>query len=171
METEEKDRRLLAKLEEARLQQLAIGPEGSFDKAGASARYAQAFREDGLDVTTVSPREGLEQIRKRAIRTQYLAALDDWAFMTPDPRLPEKLQAILALADADVAPFRLQWRAAAGKREALAKLAAEADVQTLSPSDIAMLGRYLYRAGGIPEAVALWRRAWDRHPGDFWINF
>jgi serine/threonine-protein kinase len=171
MKAEQKDRRLVAKLEEARLQQLTVGPDGAFDKVGASALYAQAFRDDGGDITTMSPAEAADYLRPRAIREQILAALDDWAFMTPDAKLQQRLQAILAVADGNGTSIRHRWRAAIGKREMLAQLAAEADVEKLRPSDVAQLGRYLYRAGGIKEAVQLWRRAWDKHPNDFWINF
>jgi tetratricopeptide (TPR) repeat protein len=57
IEAEARDRRLLARLEEARLQAAAAGKEGGFDRSGASALYAQAFRADGLDMQRLAAGE------------------------------------------------------------------------------------------------------------------
>jgi serine/threonine-protein kinase len=56
MEAESKDRRLLARLEEARMQAAVTAPEGSFDFAGSAALYAKAFADEGWDLTRMDPK-------------------------------------------------------------------------------------------------------------------
>ncbi|HEV3448096.1 MAG TPA: serine/threonine-protein kinase, partial [Gemmataceae bacterium] len=71
---------MVAQLEEARLQGSAAGPEG-FDYTGADQAYAAAFASYGLNLETFAPEEAAERIRTSPIRTQLVAALDDWAFI------------------------------------------------------------------------------------------
>jgi tetratricopeptide (TPR) repeat protein len=171
MEAEARDRRLLARLEEARLQVASAGQEGGFDRTGASARYARAFRIDGLDVLRLAPGTVARRLGDRAIRAEVVAALDEWAEITLDPKLEKRLDAIVALADTDPGSFRRRWRQARGQRRQLVRLAATAEARRLPPGDLARFSRSLSDAGAVAEAVALLRGGWSRHPGDFWINF
>jgi tetratricopeptide (TPR) repeat protein len=171
MEAETRDRRLLAALDEARLQAAAAGKEGGFDKTGASARYAQAFRQDGLDIFQTNPRALARSLQGRAIKAQLVAALDEWAEITPDAKVLKRLLTLLAQVDPHPASFRRRWRQARGNRGELLKLISTEEVRNLAPSDLARLGRSLKAAGVVPEAVGLLRQGWARHPADFWINF
>jgi serine/threonine protein kinase/Flp pilus assembly protein TadD len=171
MEAETRDRRLLAALDEARLQAAAAGEEGGFDKTGASARYAQAFRQDGLDIFQTNPRALARSWQGRAIKAQLVAALDEWAEITPDAKVLKRLVTLLAQVDPHPASFGRRWRQARGNRQQLLKLIATGEVRNLAPSDLARLGRSLTAAGAVPEAVGLLRQGWARHPADFWINF
>jgi serine/threonine-protein kinase len=165
-----KDRRLLLKLEEARLQ-AAAGKKSSFDNRGASARYAQAFQEDGLNLLRLPPREVARRLKGRAIKAQILAALDDWAEITLDAKLQPRLLRMIAVLDPNPDSFRSRWRNARGNRQLLTRLASAPQVRQLSPADLARLGRSLTSAKAVREAVDLLQKAWSKHPHDFWINF
>jgi tetratricopeptide (TPR) repeat protein/tRNA A-37 threonylcarbamoyl transferase component Bud32 len=171
MEAEARDRRLLARLEEARLQAASPGREGGFDRTGALARYARAFRSDGLDVLRLAPGRVARRLEGRAIRAELVAALDEWAAITWEGKLRKRLEAIVALADTGPGSFRRRWRQARGLRRQLVRLAATAEARRLPPADLARFGLSLTQAGAVAEAVALLRGGWSRHPGDFWINF
>ncbi len=83
LEAADKDRRMVARLEEARFQQAAAGNGGRFDYAGMAALYAAAFREDGLDLSSPEA-AAAERINGRAIRDDLLAALANWSNGTPN---------------------------------------------------------------------------------------
>jgi len=89
-----RDRRLLARLEQARLRAAAGGGTGGFENAGASALYAQAFRDGGWDLLRMTPREAAGRFRAQPIFARILPALDDWAFLTPDDRVRKHLRAV-----------------------------------------------------------------------------
>ena len=72
------------RLEAARFQEAAGGQEGGFDKAGAIALYAAAFRQDDQDWDSLATGRGGRRINRRAIREDLLAALDDWSVITPN---------------------------------------------------------------------------------------
>src|SRR5262249_37173893 len=56
-------------------------------------------------------------------------------------------------------------------RQALAALAAAADVRRLPPDTLTLLGLALADFAGVPEqAIALLRQAQRHHPGDLWMN-
>jgi serine/threonine-protein kinase len=173
VEREARDRRLLARLDEARLQAAAPSGRGPIDYAGAAASYAAAFRDDGLDVAALGPDEAADRINRREIRGELLAALADWARTTRDAGLREKLFRVVGAADPDPDSFRNRWNAAVqkGDREALARLAGEPAVGELPPAELPSLARELAGAGAVPEAIALLRAAQQQRPDDFWVNF
>src|SRR5262249_40200965 len=55
-------------------------------------------------------------------------------------------------------------------REALERLAREADVDGQPPQALFLLESALYTNGSAKTGVELLRRAQEAHPGDFWIN-
>jgi serine/threonine-protein kinase len=140
------------------------------------ARYTRAFREYGIDLTTVTLAEAAERIRRRSIRRELARALDFWSSMrrragnTTSPTWQQLLEVARA---ADPDPWRDQLRAALQKddRQALEALAASVDVRELPPETLTLLGRTLAEFLESPEqAVALLRQAQQQHPGDLWIN-
>src|SRR6516162_7819204 len=99
---------MAARLEAIRLEIAAVKDE-HFDREGAALRYAEAFRDYGLDVDQLDPHEAAARIKVSAIREQLVAALDDWLISTSG-RNWGRLPAVLAEADAD--PWRQPVRAA-----------------------------------------------------------
>jgi serine/threonine protein kinase/Tfp pilus assembly protein PilF len=171
MEAEARDSRLLARLDDARLQAGAVDKETHFDYAGAAAQYAQAFRRDGLDIMRTTPREAARRLKRRSIKAQLVSFLDDWVNVSPDMNVRLRLWAILEHVDSDPASFRRRCRKARGNRKELVKLISRQELRALSSSDLGWLGNSLRRARAVQEAVQLLRQGWASYPGDFWINF
>ncbi|HKB41637.1 MAG TPA: serine/threonine-protein kinase, partial [Gemmataceae bacterium] len=68
---------MAASLETIRLERRALKDQ-QFDSKGAVLRYAEAFRNYGLDPDQLDPDKATARIEVSAIREQLVAALDDW---------------------------------------------------------------------------------------------
>jgi serine/threonine-protein kinase len=180
LDQEEKDRTLLAALDEARLKQAESNAgEDWFAPERAVPLFREALREYGLPVGEGDPKAAARRIRSRppAVREAIVAALDEWDELASYPSLhiTERhrpwLRAVLAAAEPDT-PWSQQVRAAraeqdeARRRMALEKLAASADVTQLPAQALARLGQRLEPA----PRLALLRRAQRQYAGDFWVN-
>ncbi len=153
------------------------------DRGGwrTDAAYADAFREAGLDVATLSADEAAKLIRDRppAIATAVATSIDDWAAVRRERRKNRAgAEALSTLAGAlDPDPWRLGLRRAldlpdqAARLEALRGLAKDTPFESLGPVSLDLLGRALKDAGDPVGAEALLRRAEQSHPDDVWINY
>jgi tetratricopeptide (TPR) repeat protein len=163
---------MVARLEEAGLHRSSASLE-ALDFAGADQAYAAAFASYGLNLETLDPAEAAERIRTSPIRTQLVAALDDWAFVKKQLRAgPEDAARLVArLADDD--PWRQQLRdpEVLKDRAALERLAEAEGVLGQPPGNLALLSRALAKVKGPAAAVRLLRQVQQRYPADFWINF
>jgi tetratricopeptide (TPR) repeat protein len=159
---------LAGQLEQVRLK-AATRVEGTFDVALADPEYAALFRGQGLAEEGEDPAAVAGRIQGSAVRAQLVAALDDWANVTADPRRRAWLLAAARRADPGDWGDRFRDPAVWGQREALERLAREAQVAELSPQLLRALGQALWGAGADP--VPLMRAAQKRHPADFWLNF
>ncbi len=112
----EKDRLLLAHLEEVHLQSAVAGAEGFFDLAGEAKQYAAAFEED-MGFRSLTTEAAAERINSRPIRVELLAALADWSNAAPNKEDKERLRDVLKTADPDPAAFRNRWNAAMTKKD------------------------------------------------------
>jgi serine/threonine-protein kinase len=180
LDEEEKDRRLIAALDEAWLAQAEnVAGENRFATERAVPRLRKAFREYGLAAGEGTPAAAAERIQQRpaTVREAIVAALDGWDALADDPRLHltephrEWLRVVLAAAEPEDAWGR-QFRAAcaekddAKRRAALEQLAAAADVAKVPARALTRLAGRLDPA---PQ-VALLRRAQAHYPADFWVN-
>jgi Flp pilus assembly protein TadD len=131
----------------------------------AVGRYAESFAAHGLNVEEDDPEEVAQAVRTSLIRVALTEALDDWRGIDQD-RAAVVLE-VLRRVDPD--PFRSAVREAAWAqdRQALKRLAAEADVGSLTPASVVLLAE----AVGGAEAVAFLRRARIEHRSDFWLTF
>jgi tetratricopeptide (TPR) repeat protein len=159
---------LARRLEEVWLGWMNYVKAGRFDPGGVAGAYEAAFREAGLAVT--DDEEGVAvRIRNSALRDLLVASLDDWAYLTTDDRLRERLLRVARLADPDPGwRDRLRNPAIWGDREALQRLAGEAPVAELSPQALTTLARLLFRAEA--DGEPLLRAAQQRFPGDPLVN-
>ncbi len=164
---------LVARLEEARLQRSAVGPDGRLDNAGADQAYAAAFASYGLNLETLAPEEAAERIRTSPIRTQLVVALDDWASCKKDGHVgsEERLRIVARLADDD--PWRQQLRDPEVRKDraALERLAEAEGVLAQPPVNLIRLSKAIDAVKGRVVEERLLRRAQERYPADFWINF
>jgi tetratricopeptide (TPR) repeat protein len=159
----------------ARLESNAIGRTDRFrSKAhygAVAAEYAAAFEASGL---LAAGDEGLaaDAIRRSAIHEQLVAALDDWALVTPDDGLRTRLLRLARRVDPDPAwRDRVRDPAVRGDRRALERLAGEVPGPPGAeppPQLLHTLAVWFKEAGGDPEPLL--RAAQQRRPWDFWLN-
>jgi serine/threonine-protein kinase len=163
---------VLADLEEARLQQAELeGPR--FDRRRALPHYATAFQHLNLDPTTAEPDAVAQALRERpeAVRVGLLAALDDWADLTPDAAARERLRKAARLAEPPESfPARLRAALDRSDRAAVRDLVRSAGAKELPPAAAVALAERLERAKAAAEAVELLQAAYRAHPNDFWLN-
>jgi eukaryotic-like serine/threonine-protein kinase len=177
-----KDVNMVLALEEIRLPKAAGGRrEGDyFHNAAADAAYARAFRDYGIDVETLEPVQAAGLVRARPICLELTVALDHWAYFparTPqgegkaDDARWKRLVAVARAADPD--GWRNQVRDALqhGKTAILIELADSPRIGDLPLQTLSLLGNALDHAGAFQQAVTVLRRAQQRHPDDYQINF
>jgi serine/threonine-protein kinase len=192
LDEEEKDRILVAALDEARLAQAETqSGENRFASERAVPKFREAFAAYGLPAGEGEPEAAAQRIRQRpaAVREAIIAALEEWDDLAGNPEYgitePHRkwLRAVLAAAEPEDALGRkLRAASAAIRQHAKADAAYEKDVskqraalENLAASvDVTKVpARVLTRlAGRLAPAprVALLRRAQRQYPADFWIN-
>ena len=180
---EEKDRKLIAALDEAQLAQAETLSENRFAEERAVPKFREAFRAYGLAAGEGQPKVAAERIRQRpaAVRQAILAALDQWDGLAGEKMLGitephrEWLRAVLEAVE-PAAGWTRQFRAIreeknqARRRTALEKLAAADDVETLLAQALTRLARQLQNVEAPASAARLLRRAQRQYPADFWVN-
>jgi serine/threonine-protein kinase len=168
------DLTLVARLDTIRQRRSTI-VENKLNYRGADRDYAKAFADAGLGKEGDDVRAVAARIRTSAVQGELVAALDDWAATTDDPKRRAWLLGVARRADPD--PWRDRFRDPAvwGDCKALQRLADDAlkgkgtSVAELSPQILAALGQALQGANA--DAVPLLSAAQTRHPSDFWLNF
>jgi serine/threonine-protein kinase len=183
LEEEDKDRRLLAALEQARLAQAEADMERSdFRWERAVPLYREALRAYGMPAGVGHPEAVAARIRQRpAVREALAAALDEWAMLAQDPgsniHEPHLAWLLAVAAAADPGALGNEARRAAAeddpakRRAALEQLAAQADVERLPALALTLLAARLWKVQAASCALKLLRRAQAQHPGDFWLNY
>jgi tetratricopeptide (TPR) repeat protein len=172
LDAADRDRRVVAALDEARLAQAQPRPDGGgFDVEAAGPLFDAAFRAYGIDVRRLAPAEVAGRVRSCAVRDALIAALENWAFVAPEVAERRHLREVVRLADPDPASFRNRLAAAArAGGPALGRLAAGGNVRSLPSAALVNLGAALAQIGARAEAETLLRRAQRRFPADFWVN-
>ena len=170
LETEVKDQRVLATLEQLKQ-----------DRGSYSDDVFHAFRAVlsgyGIDIESTPISAAAETIGRSAIGSALILALDQWVLRQRGP-LRRRLFEIAQAADSDAWRSRLRAAVMQGDEEELGRLAAEAEVQSPDPSTFELLAsaldpRWRRRRGpseDLETVEQLWRTAQRSHPGDFWIN-
>jgi serine/threonine-protein kinase len=185
LEEEQRDRRLLAALDDARLAQAEnVVREDRFAWERAVPLFRKAFREYGLPAGQAEPAAAIAMIRQRPafVRESILAALDEWICWAEyyRPAIDEPaLDWLRAVADAAdlVEGWTGQMRAVMrlkdrGKRRAsLERLASEADVRKLPAQVVTLMAIRLIALQSVASAQRLLRKAQAQNPGDFWLNY
>jgi len=169
------DCRLVTRLEEIRLLQADVdAKKNRFALDRALPEYRKAFKEYGLDFSTMSTMEAaaLLQARAPAVHATLVVALEDWLDLARKgkDREADWLEEVVSLADLD--PWRQALRTARKSQDRLAleRLAREVDVRAQPPQVLILLDRALRVCDMKEGAVALLKRAREAFPGDFWIN-
>lgn len=171
---ENKDRRMVGRMEEIRMiegEPNVEGPESS--RAKAFRLYGEAFKDYGIDVLSLDIEDAGQQIRKRAIRAQLVAILDNcWVWLSPDNKTRRRLRLIADEADPDPEGLTYRMRQALVRNDTgtLRTLARTARVDQLPPTTLADLGTALFLRNSPNDAVQLLRRSQLRYPDNFWVN-
>jgi serine/threonine-protein kinase len=176
LEAEERDRRLIERLEELPFPMELL--EGQLDFPKTDADIRALFAGYGIDVERLTPGQAADRIRalpSRRVKDRLTAALDGWAglrsYARPnDPAGWLRLLEIARRADAD--PLRARLRDALIHKDlpALQALAADSPGARLPASTFFSLGHALASLNDVPGAVKVLRQAQQEFPGDFWIN-
>jgi serine/threonine-protein kinase len=138
--------------------------------SGFAARYASLLRASGIDET--SPDGTARVLRGSRQREALLAALEDWAWVTPDPAQRKALYTLLKSVEPDSAGFSAQWSQAWEQSDkiALSQLSQKAHVEKLPPVKLLNMAKDLGKAGLFSEAARLLRLGQGYHPDNFWLN-
>jgi tetratricopeptide (TPR) repeat protein len=170
-----KDLEMARRLEEAGLQASAF-KDDDFDWESCHAAYADAFAWYELDLDNLDPQEAAERLRARSIPAQLTAALDHWAGVRSELKLPgwRHLLAVARAADPD--PWRDRLRDASQRKDlkAFKTLVASAPGDEL-PAETAVLlaasATFLEGTNLAERGVDVLRQVRQRHPADFWVNY
>jgi tetratricopeptide (TPR) repeat protein len=168
LEQAQRDQELVARLDSIRRKKADIY-ENKLYWSKADRDYAATFREAGLlgdegeEATVVAAR-----IKGSAVRLALVAALDDWAGTSKDPRRRAWLLEVARRADPDPLRDRVRDPVIWDDARALAKLASKVDVGSLGPQLLVGLADRVRQTGG--DAVPLLTAAQARYPDDFLIN-
>jgi serine/threonine-protein kinase len=183
LEEEDRDRRFIAAIEDARLAQAeTIADENWFATERAVPLFREAFRACGMPVGEGDPAAVAGRLRQRLprVREVAVAALDEWiaeASLHPDRAHGPHVDWLRAVVLSGPDEGRMREILAAWKepdddkrRAALEKLAAAGDVRRLPPHTLTRLARLLMIEQSTHIAVELLRRARRQSPDDFWVN-
>src|SRR5262249_16820199 len=120
------DLEMMEKLEDARLRSSKV-KDGDLNVAEADAACTRAFREYGIDVEALDPREAGSRLGARDIRLELAAALDGWVQVLRLQGRSVWKDRLTAARVADPDPFRDRVRdaVARGDRKALEELATD----------------------------------------------
>jgi tetratricopeptide (TPR) repeat protein len=174
-----KDLMMVTRLENIRLEQ-SVHQEGAFDDAGTDRKYAQAFREYGIDLDNVDVETAAERIHGQTVAEELVVALDYWADVRRhklelDETSWRPLVVVARAADADPLRNRLRalWEQSATEEidNELTQLIASQRLDSLSPTTLFLLAQMLARTDRRQEAIRVLRQAQQTYPSDFWVNF
>jgi tetratricopeptide (TPR) repeat protein len=161
------DLELVAGLDAARMR-AATPVRGRYKTDEAEPLYEQSLAKVGLGGPGDDIEAAAAGVRDSARRAEIVAALDDWASLTPDPARRAWLLAVAREADPDPIRDRLRQPGLWDDGPGLAKLVKELPVDGLSPQLATALARVLRKTGG---SATLLRAAQARSPQDFWLNY
>jgi predicted ribosomally synthesized peptide with SipW-like signal peptide len=145
------------------------GGKGNFNAKIAAPAYRQAFAERALDLTTLDPAVSARRIAASAVKAELVAAVDDWALHEPKLGLRDRLLDVARRADPGPWTDRLRDSATRSDRDAVKKLATDADLTSTSSAALAVLAELMKRQGldPVPRLTA----ARTRYPADFELAF
>ena len=159
---------LAERLDDARTRAASL-VGGMFDPAGAEPLYSSAFAEAGLGRDGDKIEAVAAAVRASPLRAEIVAALDDWASMTPDLRRREWLLAVARSADPDGVRDRLRQPELWQDGGRLQRTAWELRAAEVSPQLASALSRVSRKSGG--AALSLLTATHKRFPEDFWVTF
>ncbi len=168
LRAEERDRRMIRDLDEARLLGANVKDE-KYDARGMEMALREAFRSYGIDVAALPPGEAAARVRASRIRGPLIEALDEWAASGSANPPPGRLIAIARAADdapgnAEVHDL-IGRRDVAGIRRLVSRWGPPGGVEAGARPSVRALA-FISPAACLPLLEARRREA----PSDFWYN-
>jgi serine/threonine protein kinase/tetratricopeptide (TPR) repeat protein len=168
-----RDLSLVVRLEEVQLKASSVSRNQDRDYAGADLAYRNILAELGLNFETLGKEAAARRIRESRVSAQIVTALDYWAWVK-DNRIGRDgapLRAIANLADDNAWRHELRDPLVARDRRALERLAEREAVLDQPPVNLQLLSYLLDNAKAQEARIGLLRRAQERYPANFWINY
>jgi tetratricopeptide (TPR) repeat protein len=145
------------------------GGRGRFREAEVPDAYAAAFAARGLDVKTGNPADIAARVATSSVRSDLVAALDDWSAIEPKADVRDRVLAVARGADPGDWLDRFRDPAVRADADRLRQLARDADPAALAPAAVTALAVVMQRRGLDPGRLLF--AAQVTHPGDFLIAF
>src|SRR5262249_46328880 len=145
------------------------GGKGHFNEKIAPGEYRRAFAGWGLDLPALEPAAAARRVAASGVKAELVAAGEDWALLEPDEAVRGRLLQIARTADPGAWTDRLRDPAVWKAREALAKLATDADPGSTSPAALSVLASLMERRGLDPAPLLSAARV--KYPTDFELAF
>jgi tetratricopeptide (TPR) repeat protein len=164
------DADMVAALEQIRLRLSEGGRSREPGPISPEEMYADAFQKYGIPVLTLESVEAAARIRKSAIHETLLAFMHDWLYRGSDKNRA-RLREVLDQSDDD--SWRHAFREALLEKDAkkLSELANAPGASVQPPAVVSGLAAAMIGTMYKYEAQEFMRKAQQRHPGDFWINY
>jgi serine/threonine protein kinase/Flp pilus assembly protein TadD len=166
--------KLVADLEEVRLQRARGTGTEMFDNSQASDAYARLFRAFGINMETLTPEEAVKRIRASSIALEIAGILDNWSMFVKQSPLVSGEELRVRLLDVarevDPDPWRTKLRDAL-KLKDVELLLSLTEVKDLPTPTAVALAVALSNKNRKDEGIKVLLAAHQRDPGDFWINF
>ena len=162
---------LFRELDNARMALVTL--KGSlFDYEGATAKYAAAFTQFGLEFQPGHTDDLAQRIRDQEppVRDALMSALHFWAHCTSEKPVKDGLLTLAGAVDQDL--WRRDYRKAAQQHDSVALVRLGADARrtpSQAPTTLELLALDLDANGKHQEALELLRWARGVYPSDFWI--
>jgi eukaryotic-like serine/threonine-protein kinase len=167
---DEKDREMIRRLDEARVQMTNVNKDDQFDDAAMLGAFLAAFRSYGIDLASLSVEEATARIRSSRISEHLIAALDEWnPFRSSKGVTSQHVHAIAKAADSASGQAGIHDAIARMDMATLRQLVRDQDSwQKLGPRIHVIFGKLarLDSASSIPLLEAIRREK----PDDFWFN-
>jgi len=145
------------------------GGKGGFNTRIASPEYRKAFTSYGLPLDTMQVTDAAERIAASSVKAEIVAAVDDWALYEPNAVLRNRLLAITRKVDGGEWTDRLRTSTIWKDKDAVAGLAANVDLATVSPASLSMLAELMRRNSLNPTALLTAART--AYPANFELAF
>ena len=146
-----------------------LGGKGDFNTKIAAPEYRKAFAGFGLPFDTLEAAEAARRIAASPVKTELVAAMDDWALYETNERLRDRLLEIARKADPGSWTDRLRDPAVRRDAIAVVKLLAATDLATTPPAALSVLAAVMERQHLDPSPLLLAARA--QYPTNFELAF
>jgi tetratricopeptide (TPR) repeat protein len=169
VEQAQDDLRLVVRLDEARSRGATLVAMGNLNPSSAEPFYAAAFADAGLGPDRHDSKSVAAGVQVSTLRAELIAALDDWASLTPDRGRRALLLEVARQSDPNLARNRFRRPELWLDGDGLAELIRGPTPAELSPQLATALARIARENHA--DAVPMLTAVHARFPQDFWLNY